>query len=59
MLNAFDMNVELPRTPDSLLFVDWGFPLLLFYESILFIEVFVPPAAFGDCIESRKFAYVL
>ena len=58
MLNAFDMNVELPRT-DSLLFVDYGFPLLLFYESILFIEVLVPPAAFGDCIESRKFAYVL
>ena len=29
MLNAFDMNVELPRTPASLLFVDYGFDVIL------------------------------
>ena len=58
MLNAFDMNVELPRTPPSRLFVDYGF-ILLFYESILFIEVFAHAAADGDCTDSRKFCDVL
>ena len=52
MLKAFDMNVELPRTPASLLFVDYGFAEV-FCCSILFIEV-LDPAAFGDCIDNRK-----
>ena len=53
------MNVELPRTPESLLFVDYGFDVILSSVYILFIEVFAPPPAFGDYIEILKFYYVL
>ena len=49
------MNVELPRTPDSRLFVDGGF----YYVSILLSEMLVPPAAVGDCIDSLRFYYPL
>ena len=49
MLNAFDMKVVLPRTPESLLLLDDGF------GSILLIDVVAFVAALGLCIESLRF----